>query len=115
MYPKRVYHCSCVAFEIRLCLIDGCYSLKDIVCTLNKNVNSSNKIYSTKCGNNEVIFSCRKHMLLVTQCENNKTRCLKCIRTYLKNAYNCYEYTNFNLPIMVKKERKVLCIIVEKL
>ena len=61
---KRVYHCPCVAFEIKLCLINGNYSLKDIVSNLNEKVNSHRKIYCSKCGNNEVIFSCRKHMTL---------------------------------------------------
>ena len=61
MYPIRVYHCSCVAFEIRLCLINGQYSLNDIVSKLNEKVNAG-KIYSIKCGNNEAVFSCRNHM-----------------------------------------------------
>ena len=115
MYPKRVYHCPCVAFEIKLCLIDGYYSLKDIVWKLNENVNSSKKIYSSKCGNEEVIFSCRKHMSLITLCEIDNKRCLKCIKIYLQTAYNCYEYTNFDLPMLIKKERKVLCLNIEKL
>ena len=116
MYPKKVYHCPCVAFEIKLCLVDGYYSLKDIVSKLNENVSSSHKIYSSKCGNEEVIFSCRKHMAFISGCEIDNTRCLKCIRTYLQTAYHCcYEHTNFDLPLLIKKEKKVLCLIVEKL
>ena len=116
MYPKRVYHCPCVAFEIKLCLVEGVYSLKDIVSNLNQKVNPSCKIYSSKCGNEEVIFSCRKHMSFVSGCEIYKKRCLKCIKTYLQTAYHCcYEYTNFDLPLLIKKEKKVLCLIVKKL
>ena len=39
MFPKKVYHCPCVAFEIKLCLINGDYLSKDIISNLNKNVN----------------------------------------------------------------------------
>ena len=105
MYPKRVYHCSCVAFEIRLCLIDGHYSLKDIVSKLNEKVNS-HRIYLVKCTDKQVVFSCRKHMLLTSRCEIDNKRCLRCIRTYLKTSYWCYEYTNFDLPMLIKKEKK---------
>ena len=114
MFPKRVYHCPCVALEIRLCLINGNYSLKDIVSNLNEKVNS-HKIYCSKCGNNEVIFSCRKHMTLKSGCEIDNKRCLKCIKTYLQTAYCYYEYTNFDLPQLVKKNKKTLCLIFEKL
>ena len=105
MYPIRVYHCSCVAIEIRLCLIDGHYSLKDIVSKLNEKVNCS-RIYSIKCGKHEAIFSCRKHMQFTTKCETDKKRCLKCIRTYLTISYDRYEYTNFTLPQFVKEKKK---------
>ena len=116
MYPKKVFHCACLAFEITLCLINGDYSLKDIVSKLNEEVNTHRKIYCSKCGNNEVIFSCRKHMSLVTDCEIKNKRCIKCIKTYLQTSYHCcYEYTNFDLPLLVKKEKKILCLIVEKL
>ena len=115
MYPKKVYHCPCVAFEIKLCLINGDYSLKDIVSKLNEKVNSNRKIYCSKCGNEEVIFSCRKHMSLISGCEIDNKRCLKCIKTYLETAFECcYEYTNFDLPLLIKKEKKVLCLIVDK-
>ena len=114
MYPIRVYHCSCVAFEIRLCLINGQYSLNDIVSKLNEKVNAE-KIYSTKCGNNEVVFSCRKHMQFTTKCEIDKKRCLKCIRSYLKISFDNYEYTNFTLPQLVKKKKQTLVLIVKKI
>ena len=114
MYPIRVYHCSCVAIEIRLCLINGHYSLNDIVSKLNEKVNAS-KIYSVKCGNNEVVFSCRNHMQFTTKCEIDKKRCLKCIRTYLKISYERYEYTNFTLPQLVKEKKKKLALILRKI
>ena len=113
MFPQRVYHCSCVVFEVKLCLIDGIYSLKDIISRLNKKINSNPKIYCSKCCNNYVVFSCRQHMPLVTYC---KMDCLKCIKTFLQTSYYwCYEYTNFDLLLYVKKEKKVLRLIVEKL
>lgn len=118
MFPEKVYHCPCVAFEIKLCLVNGHYSLKDICKTLNQKVNANRKIYCSKCGDNEAIFSCREHMSLKSGCEfelNNK-RCVRCIKRYLKMAYCCcYDYTNFDLPLSIKKEKKVLCLIVEKL
>ena len=116
MYPKKVYHCPCVAFEIKLCLVNGDYSLKDIVSKLNEKVNSDRKIYCSKCGNEEAIFSCCEHMSLISGCEIDNKRCIKCIKTYLQTAYYCcYDYTNFDLPLAIKKEKKVLCLVVEKL
>ena len=44
MFPKTVYHCSCVTLEIKLCLVNGNYSLKDIIKELNKKA-SYTKIY----------------------------------------------------------------------
>ena len=119
MFPKTVYHCSCVALEIKLCLVNGNYSLKDIVKKLNKKA-SYRKIYCSKCGDNleNVIFSCRKHMHLISICElKDKGRCLRCIKRYLKTAYDCcnYDYTNFDLQMSIKREKKTLCLIVEKL
>ena len=114
MYPKRVYHCSCVAFEIRLCLINGQYSLNDIVSKLNEKVNAG-RIYSIKCGNKEVVFSCRNHMQLTTKCEIDEKRCLKCIRTFLKTSYDNYEYTNFTLPILIKKKKQTLALVIKKI
>ena len=117
MYPEKVYHCPCVTFQIKLCLINGHYSFKDVILYLNQNLRLNRKIYSSKCGIDKVIFSCREHMSLKSICEiNNNERCLKCIKTYLQTAYYCcYEYTNFALPLHVKKNKKVLCLIVEKL
>ena len=69
MFPKKVYHCPCVSLQIKLCLVNGDYSLKDICKKLNQvevEVEGDNqKIYCSKCGDNmeDVIFSCTKHML----------------------------------------------------
>ena len=118
MFPKTVYHCSCVDFEIKLCLVNGHYSLKDIVKKLNEKVDTHYKIYCSKCGDNleDTIFSCRKHMSLVSCCEIDNKKCVRCIKRYLKMAYHCcYEYTSFDLPISIKKEKKTLCLIIEKL
>ena len=115
MFPKRVYHCPCVAFEIKLCLVDGFYSLKDIISNLNKKVNSNHKIYCSKCRDEQVVFSCRQHMYFVTGCEIDDKTCFKCIKMYLQTAYYwSYEYTNFDLPMSIKKDKKVLCLVVEK-
>ena len=118
MFPKKVYHCSCVDFEIKLCLVNGHYSLKDIVKQLNK-VHNGRKIYCSKCGDNleDAIFSCFEHMSLVIYSENtNKKDCLRCIKKYLQHAYHCcYDYTSFDLPISIKKEKKTLCLRIEKL
>ena len=117
MFPKNVYHCSCVGFEIKLCLVNGHYSLKDICKKLNEKLDADRKIYCSKCGDNlkEVIFSCRQHMSLVSLCEHDNEKCVRCIKRYLKMAYHCYDYTSFNLPLSIKKEKKTLCLIVEKL
>ena len=110
MYPEKVYHCSCVDFQIKLCLINGHYSFKDIISNLNQNLNVNRKIYSSKCGKNEVIFSCREHMSLKSICEiNNSKRCLKCIKSYMQTAYYCcYEYTNFDLPLVIIKKKSIV-------
>ena len=78
MFPKTVYHCSCVDLEIKLCLVNGHYSLKDICKKLNEKVNTDRKIYCSKCGDNleYVIFSCREHMSLVSGCEVDNERCI---------------------------------------
>ena len=117
MYPKKVYHCPCVAFQVKLCLVNGHYSFKDIISYLNQNLRLNHKIYSSKCRIDEVVFSCREHMALKSICEiNNNERCLKCIKRYLQTSYYCcYKYTNFDLPLVVKKNKKVLCLIVKKL
>ena len=85
MFPKTVYHCSCVDLEIKLCLVNGHYSLKDIVKKLNEKLCYKKNIFCSKCGDNleNVIFSCREHMSLISVCEFNNKRCLRCIKRYL--------------------------------
>ena len=115
MFPTKVYHCSCVAFEVKLCLVNGIYSLKDIISKLNEKL-SNCKIYCSQCCNDIVVFSCRQHMCFITNCEKDKKTCLKCIKTFLQTSYYwCYEHTNFDLPLLIKKEKKTLCLIVKKL
>ena len=116
MFPEKVYHCPCVALQVKKCLVDGVYSLKDFISRLNKEVYSNHKIYCSKCCNDNVVFSCRQHMNFITNCERYQKTCLRCIKTFLQTSYYwSYEHTNFDLPWVVKKEKKVLCLIVEKL
>ena len=117
MYPKNVFHCQCLAFQVKMCLIEGHYSLKDIITYLNENLSVNQKIYASKCGIDEVVFSCRQHMSLTSICEeNDRKRCLRCIKTYLQTSYSCcFDHTNFDLPLHVKKNKKTLCLIVKKL
>ena len=112
MYPKNVFHCSCLAFQVKMCLIEGHYSLKDIISYLNENLIANHKIYASKCGIDEVVFSCRQHMSLKSICEENDRKiCLRCIRTYLQTAYSCcFDHTNFDLPMHVKKKTKKHCV-----
>ena len=117
MYPKNVFHCQCLAFQVKMCLIEGHYSLKDIITYLNEHLTANHKIYASKCGIDEVVFSCRQHMSLTSICEeNDRKRCLRCIKTYLQTSYSCcFDHTNFDLPLHVKKNKKTLCLIVKKL
>ena len=121
MFPNKVYHCPCVDLEIKLCLVNGHYSLKDICKQLNQKIDNR-KIYCSKCGDDNVIFSCVEHLHLVVFSvktngthieidEKIKSSCKICLKKYLQVAYNCcYDYTDFNLPMAVKKEKKVLCL-----
>lgn len=123
MFPNKVYHCPCVNLEIKLCLVNGQYSLKDICKKLNQTIDDK-KIYCSKCGDDlqNVVFSCVNHMQLVIfsvkqdGCyveldEMTKNSCKYCIKKYLQAAYDCcYEHTNFDVPIAIKKKKKVLCL-----
>ena len=125
-FPEKVYHCSCVSLDVKLCLVNGNYSLTDICNEINQT--RGEKLYCSRCGgNNEyVIFSCLNHMAMVIfhQEINNdyidltiqsKDQCLRCIRKYLKIAYKCcYEYTDFDLPMSIKKNKKTLCLCLSK-
>ena len=118
MFPQNVYHCPCVSLLIKLCLVNEEYSLSDICKMIrNKKVTGDN-IYYCKCGNEleHAIFSCKKHMRLISLCERSKKRCFRCMGKYLKSAYNCcYDYTKFDVPTSVKKDKKTLKLIVQKL
>ena len=118
MFPKNVYHCPCVNLQIKLCLVNGHYSLSDI-CQKVKEELIGDNVYYCKCGNDleHAIFSCKKHMSLISVCElNDNQRCLRCMRRYLKLAYHCcYAHTSFDLPTSIKKDKKTLCLIVQKL
>ena len=128
MFPNKVYHCSCVSLEIKLCLVNGQYSLRDICKKLNETIDDK-KIYCSKCGDDlqNVIFSCVNHMQLVIfsvkqdGCyveldEKAKNSCRYCIKKYLQAAYDCcYEHTDFDVPIAIKKKKKVLCLRLTKI
>ena len=123
-FPKKVYHCLCASLQIKLCLVNGNYSFEDICNELNQY--DGDKLYSAKCGDQDVIFSCLKHMSMVvfTQqinddyvelTEKTKDNCLTCIKKYLQIAYHCcYNYTDFDLPMIIKKEKKTLCLCLRK-
>ena len=118
MFPKNVYHCPCVNLQIKLCLVNGQYSLTDICEKVRKEIVGDN-IYYCKCGNESehAIFSCKKHMRMISGCElNDNQRCHRCMKNYLQLAYNCcYDHTSFDVPMSVKKEKKTLMLIVEKI
>ena len=130
MFPNKVYHCPCVSLVIKLCLVNGDYSLKDICKKLNQKIDNR-KIYCSKCGDDlqDVIFSCTDHMRLVIFSvkededssyielhQKTKDSCRNCLKKYLKTAYSCcYDYTNFDLPLTIKKQKKVLCLCLDKI
>ena len=124
-FPKKVYHCPCASFNIKLCLVNGDYCLKNICNKLNQHV--GDKLYCARCGDQDVIFSCRKHMAMVVfsqkmhdgyieLTEQTENCCLLCIKKYLERAYHCcYDYVDFNLPMTIKKEKKTLCLCLRKI
>ena len=118
MFPNKVYHCSCVSFTVKLCLVDGNYSFESIIKRLLKE-KLKEKIFTVKCGyaNEDVVFSCRRHMNFKTVCEDyhGSNSCKKCLRSFLQTMYVRYDYTNFDLPLSVKKNNKTLCLFVKKL
>ena len=128
MYPDKVYHCQCVSLDVKLCLVNGDYSLKDI-CTKLKQSKVNRLFYCCKCGDGkrDVIFSCLNHMQLTIfhikhddGClylnQKSKNYCKRCIKKYLQIAYSCcYEHTSFDIPLAIKKEKKVLCLCLTKL
>ena len=116
MFPKKVYHCPCASLLIKLCLVNGHYSFRDICKYVTQKLNGNN-VYCCKCGDHleNVVFSCKKHMCLMNQFDYDH-RCYICLRRYLRMAYNCcYEHTDFDLPTSIKKDKKTLQLIVGKL
>ena len=112
MYPNKVYHCPCVSLEIKLCLINGQYSLKDICNRLNQS-KEHRRIYCCKCGDGlqNIIFSCINHIK-----QKTKTSCRSCLRKHLQAIYSrCYEHTDFNVPAEIKKKKKTLCLRLTKI
>ena len=122
MYPNKVYHCPCVSLEIKLCLVNGQYSLKDICKKLNQS-KEHRTIYCCKCGDGCVVFSCinnirvgiflnKQHGSYFELNEKIKN-CRRCLTKYLQASYKyCYEHTDFNIPIAIKKKKKVLRVMV---
>ena len=128
MYPNNVYHCPCVSLDVKLCLVNGDYSLKDI-CKKLRQSKVNRLFYCCKCGDGkrDIIFSCLNHMRMTIFCVENyndylyidqksKSYCKRCIKRYLQMAYSCcYEHTSFDIPLAIKKEKKVLCLRLTKL
>ena len=124
MYPNKVYYCPCLKIDVMMCLINGDYSLMDIISKL-KNSKVKKLFYCTKCGDQKrnVIFSCVDHMKLKTflvgdehLTEEHRNNCTRCIKKYLRTAYSCcYEHTKFDIPLPIKKEKKVLRLRLTKL
>ena len=124
MFPNKVYHCSCVSLEIKLCLVNGQYSLKDICKKLNETI-VDKKIYCSKCGDDlqNVIFSCVNHMqIVILSCtqvgtyveltETAKNSCKICI----KNIYKRHANVVMNIPTLTYqsqlKKRRKCCVCV---
>ena len=118
MYPNKVYHCPCVSLDIKLSLVNGEYSLKDICKRLNQS-KDHRRIYCCKCNDASVVFSCINHIPVVIfpvkkdgsyfKLDAKTKNCRRCLRKYLQAAYSyCYEHTDFDLPIAIKKKKKVL-------
>ena len=124
MYPNKVYYCPCIKIDVMLCLVNGDYSLNDITNKITKS--SVNRLfYCCKCGNDnrDVIFSCVRHMRLKSfivgdghLSDRHKNNCKRCIKKYLKTAYSCcYQHIKFDVPLTIKKQKKVLCLRLTKL
>ena len=124
MYPKKVFYCPCVKIDVMMCLVNGDYSLIDIISKL-KNSKVKKLFYCVKCGSQKqnVIFSCIGHMKLKTYLvgdehltEEHKNNCPRCIKKYLRTAYSCcYEHTKFDVPLSIKTKKKVLRLRLKKL
>ena len=97
MYPKKVYYCPCLKTDVMMCLVNGDYSLMDIIAKLTKS-KVKKMFYCTRCGDQKkhVIFSCVGHMKLKTflvgdehLTEEHRNNCPRCIKKYLRTAFSC--------------------------
>ena len=53
---------------------------------------------------------------MISLCEKDNQKCNRCMKRYLKTAFDCcYDHTDFDLPMCIKKQKKVLRLIVEQL
>ena len=63
-----------------------------------------------------VILSCTQVGTYVELTETAKNSCKICIKKYLQTACECcYEHTDFDVPIAIKKKKKVLCLRLNKI
>ena len=125
MYPQKVYYCPCLKINVMMCLVDGCYSLNDIIYKIKNNSKVKKLFYCTRCGDQKkhAIFFCVGHMKLRTflvgdnnLTDEHKNRCPRCIKKYLRTSFSCcYQYTKFDVPLPVKRQKKVLCLRLVKL
>ena len=104
-FPEVVYYCDCLQEIIEKC--EKPSSLQDI-CNKIDNVDGDT-IYCSKCGDDkkDVVFSCTKHLTMGTFAvevhRNNvvtieaKTRhyCLSCVKKYLQEKYQLFNYEIF--------------------
>ena len=117
MFPNKVYYCPCLKIDVMMCLVNGDYSLKDITTRLLKS-KAKKLFYCTRCGDDRqnVIFSCTDHMKLKTflvgdghLSDEHRNNCRNCLKKYLRTAYSCcYQHTKFDIPLPMKREKKVL-------
>ena len=123
LFPKRVYHCTCLRQAIEECLDNGEESFLDIVCYLNhfdhKNGLLLPRIFSSIVGQNKehCFFVCEAHLRNVilgirdfkcTASENDEETvcvdyyskkefyCPGCVRHYMELMYNCFFLFNFD-------------------
>ena len=104
-FPEVVYYCDCLQ-EI----IDGCEKPSSLLDIYNKIDIKGDTIYCTKCGDDkkDVVFSCTKHLTMetfVVEIHNNnvvvietgaRNYCLSCVKKYLREKYQMFNYEIFN-------------------
>ena len=106
-FPEVVYYCDCLQ-EIIDEKCEKPSSLQDI-CNKIDNV-KGDTIYCAKCGDDkkDVVFSCTKHLTMETfavEIHNNnvvvietgaRNYCLSCVKKYLREKYQMFNYEIFN-------------------